>query len=117
MNSVLVILIILVIAVIAFIVYNSSKATGQRSAAALADAKADARRVIERLGGQVLNLTGSDNASRAGAGRRFRALHGRGLADRAGHHRPPGPARQGERHRGPVLRAGCAQRDGDGPRS
>jgi hypothetical protein len=45
-------------------VYASAKASGRRSAASLADAKADARRVIERLGGQVLNLTGTDDASK-----------------------------------------------------
>lgn len=63
MNGVLVILIILVIAAIAFVVYNSSQANGRKAADALADAKADARRVIERLGGQVLNITGNDDAS------------------------------------------------------
>lgn len=64
MNSVLLVLIVLVIAAIAFVVYSSSKANGRRSAESLADAKADARRLIERLGGQVLNLTGSDDASK-----------------------------------------------------
>ena len=43
--------------------FSSSRASGNRQAASLADAKADARRVIERLGGQVLNLTGTDPAS------------------------------------------------------
>ncbi|MFE6859300.1 DUF1542 domain-containing protein [Nocardia sp. NPDC057668] len=51
---------------------------GQRSRAStrLADAKADARRVIERLGGQVYQLTGSDAPSRqalADAAERFTA--------------------------------------------
>lgn len=64
MNSVLVVLIILVVAAIGLAVWSSSRASGNRSAATLADAKADARRVIERLGGQVLNLTGSDDASK-----------------------------------------------------
>jgi hypothetical protein len=64
MNGVLLVLIIVVIAAIALAVYSSSKASGKRSAASLADAKADARRVIERLGGQVLNLTGNDDASK-----------------------------------------------------
>lgn len=64
MNSVLLVLIVLVIAAIAFAVYSSSQANGRRSAESLADAKADARRLIERLGGQVLNLTGSDDASK-----------------------------------------------------
>ncbi len=64
MNGFLLVLIIVVIAAIAFAVYGSSKASGSRNAASLADAKADARRVIERLGGQVLNLTGTDDASK-----------------------------------------------------
>src|SRR6478735_701687 len=64
MNGVLLILIILVVAAIAFVVYNSSQANGRKSAESLADAQADARRVIERLGGQVLNLDGNDDASK-----------------------------------------------------
>jgi hypothetical protein len=64
MNGVLLVLIIVVIAAIGLAVYSSSKASGKRSAASLADAKADARRLIERLGGQVLNLTGTDDASK-----------------------------------------------------
>ncbi|OBG87525.1 hypothetical protein A5699_02020 [Mycobacterium sp. E802] len=64
MNGVLLVLIVLVIAAIAFAVYSSSQANSRRSAESLADAKADARRLIERLGGQVLNLTGSDDASK-----------------------------------------------------
>jgi hypothetical protein len=64
MNGVLLVLIIVVIAAIALAVYSSSKASGRRNAASLADAKADARRLIERLGGQVLNLTGTDDASK-----------------------------------------------------
>jgi len=64
MNGALVVLIILVVVAIGVAVYATSKASGRRSAASLADAKADARRVIERLGGQVLNLTGNDDASK-----------------------------------------------------
>jgi hypothetical protein len=64
MNGVLLLLIIVVIAAIALAMYSSSKASGRRNAASLADAKADARRLIERLGGQVLNLTGTDDASK-----------------------------------------------------
>jgi hypothetical protein len=64
MNGVLLVLIIVVIAAIALAVYSSSKASGRRNAASLADAKADARRLIERLGGQVLNITGTDDASK-----------------------------------------------------
>ncbi len=58
------VLIILVIAAIGLAVWSSSRASGRRATASLADAKADARRVIERLGGQVLNLSGSDEASK-----------------------------------------------------
>lgn len=64
MNGVLLVLIIVVVAALALAVYTSSKASGRRDAQTLADAKADARRVIERLGGQVLNLTGTDDASK-----------------------------------------------------
>jgi hypothetical protein len=64
MNGVLLVLIIVVIAAIALAVYSSSKASGRRNATSLADAKADARRLIERLGGQVLNITGTDDASK-----------------------------------------------------
>ena len=76
MNSALLILIIAVVGAIALAMWSSSRASGTRSAASLADAKADARRVIERLGGQVLNLTGSDAASQqalADASERFTA--------------------------------------------
>ena len=64
MNGALLVLIILVIVAIGLAVYASAKASGKRNAASLADAKADARRAIERLGGQVLNLTGTDDASK-----------------------------------------------------
>ncbi|MCZ8378633.1 DUF1542 domain-containing protein [Mycobacterium sp. CPCC 205372] len=64
MNGVLLVLIVLVVATIAVVVYAASKSAGKRSAESLADAKADARRVIERLGGQVLNLSGNDDASK-----------------------------------------------------
>jgi hypothetical protein len=64
MNGFLLVLIVVVLAAIVFAVYSSSKASGNRNAASLADAKADARRLIERLGGQVINLTGSDDASK-----------------------------------------------------
>ena len=49
---------------IALAVWGSSRVSRRRSARTLADAKADARRVIERLGGQVLNLSGSNEASK-----------------------------------------------------
>ena len=64
MNGLLLVLIVVVAAVIVFAVYSSSKASGNRNAASLADAKADARRLIERLGGQVINLSGTDDASK-----------------------------------------------------
>ena len=64
MSGFLVVLIIVVIAAVAILVYATQQASGRRNAATLADAKADARRVIERLGGQVLNLSGTDDASK-----------------------------------------------------
>ncbi|MDT5301130.1 MAG: hypothetical protein QOG79_4372, partial [Mycobacterium sp.] len=64
MNGFLLVLIIVVVAAIGFAVYATSKASGNRNASSLADAKADARRIIERLGGQVLNLNGTDDASK-----------------------------------------------------
>lgn len=76
MNGVLLVLILVVVAAIALAVWSSSRASGNRNAASLADAKADARRVIERLGGQVLNLTGTNDASTqalADASERFTA--------------------------------------------
>ena len=76
MNSFLLVLILVLVAVIGFAVYASSKASGERSAASLDDAKADARRTIDRLGGQVINLTGTDEASKqamADASERFTA--------------------------------------------
>lgn len=64
MSGTLVVLIVVVLAAIAILVYATQQSSGKRNAAALADAKADARRAIERLGGQVLNLTGTDDASK-----------------------------------------------------
>ncbi|ORB29735.1 hypothetical protein [Mycolicibacterium parafortuitum] len=64
MNGVLLVLIVLVVAAIGIAVYASSKASEKRTAASLADAKADARRAIERLGGQVFALTGTDDAAK-----------------------------------------------------
>jgi hypothetical protein len=76
MNGVLLVLIIVVVAAIGLAVWSASRNSANRSAASLADAKADARRVIDRLGGQVLNLTGTDDASKqalADASERFNA--------------------------------------------
>src|SRR3954447_25950111 len=74
MNAVLLILIVVVVVALGMIAWAASRASGNRTAASLADAKADARRVIERLGGQVLNLSGTDTASQqalADASERF----------------------------------------------
>ena len=76
MNAVLVVLILVVVVAIGLAIYSSSRASGRRAAASLDDAKADARRVIERLGGQVLGLTGNNEASKqalADASERFTA--------------------------------------------
>ena len=76
MNSALLLLLIVVVGGIALTMWSSSRASGSRAAASLADAKADARRVIERLGGQVLSLNGTDPASQqalADASERFTA--------------------------------------------
>jgi hypothetical protein len=76
MNGVLLVLIILVVVAIGLAVWSASRNSASRNAASLADAKADARRVIDRLGGQVLNLTGTDDASKqalADASERFNA--------------------------------------------
>jgi hypothetical protein len=76
MESFLLLLIVLVVVAIGVAVYSTNKATGARNANTLADAKADARRLIERLGGQVLNLGGNDEASKqamADASERYNA--------------------------------------------
>ena len=76
MNTGLLILVVVVVGVIFLAMRSSSRVSGNRAAASLADAKADARRVIERLGGQVLNLSGTDPASQqalADASERFTA--------------------------------------------
>ena len=76
MTSALLVLIVILVAAIGFAVYATSKASGKRTAATLDDAKADARRTIDRLGGQVINLTGTDDASKqalADASERFNA--------------------------------------------
>lgn len=72
----IVVLILLVVGAIALVAVTSSRSSRGRAEESLADAKADARRIIERLGGQVLNLTGSDDASKqalADASERFTA--------------------------------------------
>jgi len=64
MNGVLLVLVVLVVVALGVVVYGAMRASDRRNSASLEDAKADARRVIERLGGQVINLTGSDDASK-----------------------------------------------------
>lgn len=72
--TVVVLLIVLVVVLLA--VLAVTRGQHARANAQLADAKADARRVIERLGGQVYHLTGSDLPSQqalADASERFTA--------------------------------------------
>src|SRR3954465_729691 len=64
MDGLLLVLILVVVGAIGLVVWNASRNTANRNATSLADAKADARRVIDRLGGQVLNLSGTDDASK-----------------------------------------------------
>ncbi len=71
-----ILLILVVLAVVVFLVMKSQQRGSGHSATQLDDAKADARQSIERLGGQVYNLTGSDDASRqalADAAERYNA--------------------------------------------
>lgn len=64
MNGVLLVLVVLVIVALGVVAYAAMRASDRRKVASLDDAKADARRVIERLGGQVISLTGTDEASK-----------------------------------------------------
>src|ERR1044072_4870426 len=64
MNGVLLVLVVVVVVALGVVVYGAMRASDRRNAASLDDAKADARRVIERLGGQVINLSGTDDASK-----------------------------------------------------
>src|ERR1700754_3745946 len=64
MNGVLLVLVVVVIVALGVVVYAAMRASDRRNAASLPDATPDARRVIERLGGQVINLTGTDDASK-----------------------------------------------------
>ncbi|WP_326837840.1 hypothetical protein VSH64_23670 [Amycolatopsis rhabdoformis] len=70
-----ILLIVLVVVIVGGGLYfaRSQAASRQRQ---LDDAKADARRLVERLGGQVLNITGTDTASQqamADASERYNA--------------------------------------------
>ncbi|MET0473945.1 MAG: DUF1542 domain-containing protein [Mycobacterium sp.] len=64
MDGTLILLILVVVVAIGGLVYFTSKSSNKRTAASLDDAKADARRTIERLGGQVFNLTGTNDAAK-----------------------------------------------------
>lgn len=70
-------LILVVLGVVVFLVMQiQNKKKIGHTATQLEDAKADARQVIERLGGQVYNLTGTDTASKqalADASERYNA--------------------------------------------
>lgn len=57
-------LVVVIVAAVVFLVVRSQKNAAAKSASTLEDAKADARQSIERLGGQVYNLIGSDTASK-----------------------------------------------------
>ncbi|KAA9160867.1 hypothetical protein FPZ12_015730 [Amycolatopsis acidicola] len=68
-------LIVLLLIIIGAVAYFA-KSQAQNRQRQLDDAKADARRLVERLGGQVLNLTGTDTASQqamADASERYNA--------------------------------------------
>ncbi|MBB5918788.1 hypothetical protein BJY24_007700 [Nocardia transvalensis] len=72
----LLVLLVLVLVVFLAVSFFGRSAQRNRQATELADAKADARRLIERLGGQVYNLVGNDEASKqalADAGERLNA--------------------------------------------
>jgi len=57
-------LIVAVLGAVVFLVMKSQNKNKGHSANQLEDAKADARQAIERLGGQVYNLVGNDDASK-----------------------------------------------------
>ena len=79
MDGLLLVLILVVVGAIGLVVWRASRNSANRNATSLADAKADARRAIDRLGGQVLNLSGTDDASKqalADASERFNAAGG-----------------------------------------
>jgi uncharacterized membrane protein YgcG len=72
-TAITVIVLLLIVAAAVAYFARSQAANRQRQ---LDDAKADARRLVERLGGQVLNLTGTDAASKqalADAAERYNA--------------------------------------------
>ncbi|WP_425301844.1 DUF1542 domain-containing protein [Nocardia wallacei] len=72
----LLVLVVLVLVVFLAVTYFGRSAQRNRQATQLADAKAEARRLTERLGGQVYNLVGSNDAAKqalADAGERLNA--------------------------------------------
>ncbi len=72
----LLVILVLVLVVFVGMSYFGRSAQRNRQATQLADAKAEARRLTERLGGQVYNLVGNDDASKqalADAGERLNA--------------------------------------------
>lgn len=67
-----IVLLLVIVGAVAYFAKNQARSRQQQ----LEDAKADARRLVERLGGQVLNLTGTDVASQqamADASERYNA--------------------------------------------
>jgi len=71
----LLLVVVLIVVVVGAVALVQRRAGGGANTA-LADGKAEARRWVERLGGQVLNLTGTDDASRqalADASERYNA--------------------------------------------
>src|ERR671916_806424 len=75
--KVLLVLVVLIIIVLAIVLLRRSSAAGQQTR--LEDARADAQRWYERLGGQVMNLHGDDAAARqalADASERYNAAGG-----------------------------------------
>jgi hypothetical protein len=75
-GSILTLLVVVAIIAGGFWLVRQQQATKTRE---LDDAKADARRWVERLGGQVLNLVGTNDAAK------------QALADAASGTPPPGP--------------------------
>jgi len=111
-GSLVTLLVVLAIVAGAVWLIRQQQATKTRE---LDDAKSDARRWVERLGGQVLNLDGTNDAAKqalADAAERYTAAGSQ--LDQA---RRPGPWRHRDRLRGPLLRPRRAFRDGPRPRS
>ena len=74
-----VLLILLVVGGLLALVLTRGRGSGTTASAALSDAEAEARRWYDRLGGQVLHLTGSDEPSKqamADASERYTAAGG-----------------------------------------